>query len=315
MDQVKKEATSQERYRARFWPEWKKMLVTLLGMAALCAAVFLLQVPNPNMILITGLVVTTAVMGLSAGAVSSVVMIVYSMFFFSTDHSFLHYTTLNAQKLVIIIAGVVLNFAIVGRLKRASDEAMEELRALNHMLRDDNRLLEQTSMTDGLTGLRNRYALRRDFANLGRTRVTVMMVDVDDFKQVNDRFGHDTGDYVLQSIGEALRELFGAENCYRYGGDEFLVVCPDMGEAQFAVQAGKLADRVSQIRLGDGEERICFSAGYVYGSAELNSDLRLMLHHADNRLYEAKHRGKNQVVGARFRRTFGEQLSAPSRWE
>ena len=301
-----------KKYRASFWPEWKKLLVTFLGMAALCLGVYLLNVPNPNMILITGLVACTAVFGLAPGAVSAAVMVVYSMFFFSTDHSFFHYTELNGQKLVIIIAGVVMNFAVVGRLKRVNEEAMEELRALNHMLLDDNRMLEQVSMTDALTGLQNRFALRRDFLELERHPVTVLMLDVDDFKSVNDRYGHETGDRVLESTGALLRELFGERHCYRYGGDEFLVVWPETDAQRISALTDELARRMRALRVGDEGVPVCFSGGYVYGVPELSSDLRQMLHHADNRLYEAKRRGKNQISGGRFRRTFSEQFAAPS---
>ena len=91
------------------WPTkiWQQVVLTFLVMTLMCCGVYLFSIPNPNMILITGLTVCTALYGFPAGITSGIIMIVYSMFFFSTDHSFFNYTSVNLQKLAVIVFGVI----------------------------------------------------------------------------------------------------------------------------------------------------------------------------------------------------------------
>ena len=167
---------------------------------------------------------------------------------------------------------------------------------------------EQASALDGLTGTRNRYAFRRDYAKYEGRNLHVMMFDLDDFKAANDTYGHAVGDFVLKSAGRFLREAFGDEYCYRYGGDEFLVIRPDMPEEAFSARMETLQTRIRGLSL-DGERIPAgFSAGYVYGHAEVSGDLRLMLRHADHNLYESKERGKDRFTGSAYSRAFAEEL-------
>ena len=93
----------------KMWPTkiWQQVVLTFLVMTLMCCGVYLFSIPNPNMILITGLTVCTALYGFPAGITSGIIMIVYSMFFFSTDHSFFNYTSVNLQKLAVIVFGVI----------------------------------------------------------------------------------------------------------------------------------------------------------------------------------------------------------------
>lgn len=304
----KKMTTFSERYSL---PGWKKILISLACMVALCAVVYFFGIPNPNMILITGLVVVTSILGSWSGVVSAAVMIVYSMFFFSTDHSFIIFSSVNLQKLIVIILGTLITVTFVGRLKKANDEVVEELKEVNAILSENNRLLEAASMQDALTGLRNRFALRQAFPGYTKKPLNVMMLDIDSFKEINDDLGHEAGDEALVSVSSILIELFGKEDSYRYGGDEFLVIRDGMTNEAFQELARELKRRMGNLRLGEASLPILFSAGCVYGTAEHSNDLRLMIRHADNRLYEAKNQGKNQIVMARFHRTFAEQLTVP----
>lgn len=286
------------------------MLIALSVMLLMVLAVFLFNVPNPNMLLITGLAVFTSLYGYGAGIVCSVVMILYSMYFFSTDNSFISYTAVNLQKMAVIVIGVVLNTLFIGNLKHQHSEANRKLRELNRMLEKDNETLEAASMSDDLTGTRNRFALRRDYARFMNRHVHVMMLDIDDFKGVNDRFGHSVGDYILKKLSQALVDSFGGEGCYRYGGDEFLVVLADVPEEDFVAKLEALKGRVHAINLKDAQLPVHFSAGYVRGECELSYDLRLMMHQADTNLYEAKRLGKDRYVGSPFSRALAEALPA-----
>ena len=286
----------------------KHMLIALAVMLMMVLAVFLFNVPNPNMVLITGLAVFASLYGYSAGIVCSVVMVVYSMYFFSTDHSMFAYTALNLQKIAVIVLGVVLTTLFIGNLKRQQEEANRKLRELNQLLEQDNAKLETASITDDLTGARNRFALRRDYARYENRDVHVMMIDLDNFKGVNDRYGHPVGDFILRKMSQVLVECFSGEWCYRYGGDEFLVIVPDIPESEFLAKLEALKRRVKEIDLDERNLPIHFSAGYVHGVCELSYDLRLMMHQADSNLYDAKQLGKDCYVGRAFSRVFAESL-------
>ena len=299
------------------WKNWQKVLFSVLIMAVLCLVVYTFQVPNPNMILITGLVVFTSLFGGVSGAAAGIIMVVYSMFFFSTDHSFFQYTPVNFQKLAIIILGVVLNGFFVGRLKLNHDELVTELLDANGMLEESNRLLKDASTVDTVTGLRNRFALRRDYNSYEDQSLFVMMMDLDNFKMINDNFGHGTGDQVLHRVGKLLGDSFGADRCYRYGGDEFLVIVDQMDEMEFNRRANSLVEEVRKSHFGSQNLPVTISGGYVYGKTEGSEDLRLMIHQADVRLYEVKSQGKNQISGGKFHRGLASaaQFGRGHRWE
>lgn len=287
---------------------WKHLLLPLAVMLPLTLLVCVSHIPNPNMILITGLAVFTSLYGYGAGVVCGAVMVLYSMYFFSTDHSFFVYTPLNLQKMVIILIGVVLNVLFIGHLKKVHADAEQQLIELNAVLQNDNITLEQASALDGLTGTRNRYAFRRDYIKYESRDIHVMMFDLDDFKHTNDTYGHAVGDFVLKNTGRFLREAFGDAYCYRYGGDEFLVICPDMLDADFSAKLEHVQTQMYGLSLDGQRVPACFSAGYVYGRAALSSDLRLMLRHADHNLYESKERGKDCYTGSAYSRAFALDL-------
>ena len=284
--------------------------IALAVMLAMVLVVYLFNVPNPNILLITVVSVFTCLYGYPAGIACGVVMVLYSMFFFSTDHSFFRYTAVNLEKMGAIVLGLVLNIGFIGHLQRQNTEAHDSLREANKGLAADNQHLEAASMTDHLTGVRNRFALRRDYTRFENRDVHVMMLDMDDFKGINDRFGHSMGDHILKSLSAALADSFGGEWCYRYGGDEFLVIIPDVAEGEFLARLEDLKRRVQQIDLKGQDLTVHFSAGYVHGVCELSYDLRLMMHQADSNLYDAKGLGKDCYVGRAFSRVFAESLPA-----
>lgn len=286
-------------YRA--WKFWQKQLISISMMLLLCAIVYFFKIPNPNMILISCLVVTTALFGWHEGVGSAAVMFLYSMFFFSTDNTMVQFTPVNLQKLAVVFIGEVLVLIFVGRLKNAHDATVAKLRELNEMLTDDNKILAEASMADHLTGLRNRYALRRDYGSYSGRDLNVMMMDADDFKHFNDDYSHDVGDYVLMEIGANLTKVFGAESCYRYGGDEFLVIST-LSLDEFRAQIEKLKKLMSDVKLDGKAFPVPISGGFVYGHSQTPSDLRNMIHEADLELYAAKAAGKHRFHSKPFLR-------------
>ena len=180
------------------------------SMLALAVIVYRLNIPNPNMILVTGLTVFATIFGYAGSIPSALVMTGYTALFFSTDHDFVSFTDENVQKLLVTALGVLTITLFVSRLKRAEDKAFNELSFLNAVLQEDNRLLAEASAIDGLTGLRNRLALRQDYDLYNGLDLCVMMMDVDDFKTINDTLGHAAGDTVLTQVSEALTTQYGS---------------------------------------------------------------------------------------------------------
>ena len=183
-----------------------------------------------------------------------------------------------------------------------------ELSELNKHLADDNRSLEAATIRDSLTGVRNRFALRRDYDKYENRHIHIMMLDIDDFKKVNDTYGHSIGDYLLKNVGIALIDQFGEERSYRYGGDEFLVIAEGYEEEAFRNTVVELEKQLSAIALEEQKFPVHFSAGYVYGETTLNDDLRYMLRQADELLYKAKAQGKNAFIGAPYDREYAEHI-------
>ena len=189
-----------------------------------------------------------------------------------------------------------------GQLIEHQKEYINELNDLNQKLKDDNLTLEAATIRDSLTGVKNRFALRRDYDGYTEQEIHIMMLDIDDFKKVNDNYGHSVGDYLLKKTGDTLIDLFGAEHSYRYGGDEFMVIYPDIQESDFTKLVSDMGSRLEEIYLEDKKLPVHFSAGYVYGKILLQDDLRLMIRQADELLYKAKGSGKSTFFGESYDR-------------
>jgi len=275
-------------------------LITFLGMALLIAIAWFLKIPNPNMVLITGLIVFTGMFGRVSGVISATLIILYSMFFFSTGHNFFSYTAINLQKILTIVSSVVINTFIVATLRHRWKSAQKELIVLNGKLLEHNEKLKSQSQTDPLTGLYNRHALRDNYDSYIGNLLTVAYLDVDNFKQINDGFGHDIGDNVLREISTSIKETFTNTHAYRYGGDEFLLIRNDADADLFEDQMHQMRNRLESLGEGDNLTKIYFSVGYVYGVAETTADLRNMFERADELMYEAKRRGKKNSLGESF---------------
>lgn len=284
-------------------------IVAAAVMLALVLIVYFFKIPNPNMILIAGLIVFASLYGYSAGIVSGSIMIVYSMFFFSEGNSFVRFTAINLQKLMVIVIGVIVSVLFIGRLHKRKEQHEKKLEEINLMLREENMTLEAATIFDPLTGVRNRFSLRRDFQKYLDCDIHAMILDIDDFKGINDSHGHALGDYVLQNFGDVLSDVFGEERSYRFGGDEFIVLYPEIDEEDFRKLTDDLKTRVSKIRYEDRELGLHFSAGYVYGKARQQDDLRLMIREADDCLYKAKKTGKDQCFGESYSRSRALKLS------
>jgi two-component system cell cycle response regulator len=164
----------------------------------------------------------------------------------------------------------------------------------------------EMALTDPLTGLYNQRYLRRHLGGLVESgqgkQLSVLMVDVDHFKSVNDRFGHPSGDRALRLIADSLRvntRVF--DSVARYGGEEFVVVMPGTGPAEASAAAERLRSAVESIEfLAPDNVRapLTVSIGVACSSNAIGSPEQL-LQAADAALYDAKRNGRNRVEMAR----------------
>jgi diguanylate cyclase (GGDEF)-like protein len=127
--------------------------------------------------------------------------------------------------------------------------------------------------------------------------LTVTMLDLDDFKSCNDTFGHQFGDEVLKRVSGTLKanmRLY--DSVGRYGGEEFLIVQPELTEIEAVAIVGRLKERVAEeCFYGEGRElRVTFSAGVAEWGHRLGAEE--LIRSADYALYAAKHAGKDRTV-------------------
>jgi len=183
----------------------------------------------------------------------------------------------------------------------------ERVRSHNRVIADsfgEMKKFEHHAKTDALTSLANRHAMQqlfpatiKLFVEKGEP-VSMVMIDVDEFKKFNDMFGHIAGDRALSAVSQILKSQFRPRDLLvRYGGDEFAVLLPGATQAQ----ALKIADRARQAVSGttgdSNDSLIQIPVKISMGVAELaaNGDLESLIRAADAALYRAKHAGRNTV--------------------
>ena len=128
-----------------------------------------------------------------------------------------------------------------------------------------------------------------------KRELAVLLMDVDNFKQINDRYGHAAGDDVLRKLGELMRTTVGLPDLpARYGGEEFVVLLPESGEESALGLARRIMDRVAA-EAWDTGERMTVSIGMAAMNESLVNGLQLVAL-ADEALYAAKRAGKNRAI-------------------
>jgi two-component system, cell cycle response regulator len=164
----------------------------------------------------------------------------------------------------------------------------------------------EMAVTDGLTGLHNRRYLDShlqtlfDRAVARRRSLSVMITDLDRFKTINDRFGHDGGDEVLREFARRLRKnVRGIDLACRFGGEEFVVVMPDTEAAIAEMVAERVRAEIAQtpFRIGASGDTISVTVSVGVSSLRRGADtVQDLMKRADIALYEAKNAGRNRVV-------------------
>jgi len=187
------------------------------------------------------------------------------------------------------------------RSKTTQAELIERNRQLESMLHH----VESLAITDPLTGLFNRRrfgdVLRREVAVTRRYKnsLALLMIDLDHFKLVNDRFGHDAGDEVLRAISAALNTgLREVDLAARYGGEEFAIIMPHTSKGNAVVVAQRVAQHIGALVHEFQGEKVSLTASMgIADVADLaDANAENLVKAADIALYEAKRMGRNRIV-------------------
>ncbi len=193
------------------------------------------------------------------------------------------------------------------RAEKLETELERNSREIVH-LKDDLATARRLATTDPLTGLGNRKLFNDIFAQeversiAEGTPLSLLVADIDHFKQFNDRHGHQIGDAVLKLVADKLkRSVKGRDTVARYGGEEFVVMLPDTEQASAASLADQLRTEIAKSRLvvrnkGQDLGKVTISIGVAEFRSEETPDC--CFRRADEALYQAKNTGRNRVVTA-----------------
>ncbi len=201
--------------------------------------------------------------------------------------------------LIIIIAiSIYFNNKLFNE-KRKTQRILNNLKVLQKELEQKNKELERTSITDKLTNTYNRYkideVLNYELKRTLRNKDTfgLILLDVDFFKSVNDKFGHNIGDKVLVSITKTVKDNIRQSDVFgRWGGEEFLIIVPNTNKEDLIFLAQKIRRIIEVTPISIVGHKTC-SFGLTVSKE--NDTSNKIVERADNALYFAKHNGRNRV--------------------
>jgi diguanylate cyclase (GGDEF)-like protein len=214
----------------------------------------------------------------------------------STNGTFVNGARLAARKPVLLQDG--------DRIQLGTTVILKLVRLEPHDEEFQREMFERT-VRDTLTGLYNRAYFLNQIRALADRNATlglglaVIMLDVDNFKRVNDVYGHLTGDMVLKDVAAVLRESTRGEDLVaRYGGEEFVIALPVASLAPAAARAERIRTSMAQRPIRAGEDEICVTAslGVAFNPPNRASNEHGLIITADRALYQAKSLGRNRVV-------------------
>lgn len=202
-----------------------------------------------------------------------------------------NYWARNAMLLGTALESVLLSLALGARIRALQQE--------REVLTESEDRFKRLSYTDGLTGLFNKryFSLQLEEAMHASAPPCLLFLDLDNFKQFNDTYGHDQGDLVLHGLGQVIAENVRAgDTPCRWGGEEFAVILPEVELAQGAAIAERIRQSFAQVAFtpAKGEVHQTVSVGLV--QARPGETAEKLIRRADQELYRAKKAGKNQLA-------------------
>ncbi len=186
--------------------------------------------------------------------------------------------------------------------RKQAEEAEERVRKLERELEEISDLVREDQLTGALNRRGLEETLNREFSRTEReqSQISVALLDIDNFKQLNDTLGHQGGDEALKHLAKVIKDaLRPSDSVARYGGEEFIIILPDTPlETGMEIVERLQRELTRRFFLHNNERRlITFSAGVATRQqAEVSEDL---IGRADNAMYQAKRAGKNRVVSAK----------------
>lgn len=184
----------------------------------------------------------------------------------------------------------------------------QELEKLTIKLQNANRKLNKLASIDGLTGLSNRRyfdkSLEKETARMAREdkKLGILMIDIDNFKDYNDLYGHQAGDDCLKKVASTISKTVyrPGDLAARYGGEEFVVILPDTDREGLEEVAERIRKSIENLGIEHNDspvtDHVTVSIGAAVSKVKNKEDGEAIVKSADNALYQAKAAGKNQTV-------------------
>lgn len=171
-------------------------------------------------------------------------------------------------------------------------------RLMLSLIGDYENKLQKTALTDRLTGLYNRHYMMKELESSMKNggSLFIAMIDIDDFKMINDRYGHNAGDYVLVNVSRIMHEVCSDCRISRWGGEEFLVLSSGRNREDFIALIETLRKRVDAEDLVFGDDHIKVSVTAGIGDYTVGITVDRWVKAADDNLYTGKKSGKNMVI-------------------
>ncbi|MCH5324669.1 MAG: GGDEF domain-containing protein [Eubacterium sp.] len=257
----------------------------LYAIAVLPIAAYLLFLTTP----IKRFIITMAIMIVANAVIMPAVMI------YSDGHGSIEHVPADSERMIAFVNTgftgiIILVFTFLFVL---------EISSMFDKLNDVNRQLEFIATHDALTGLYNRHSLKPLFEQLerGNTPYCIVMGDIDDFKKVNDTYGHDCGDIVLKSVSDIISDNIGEQDtACRWGGEEILIVMHGERDSCFDVISA-IREKINALEIvaEDKSVGVSMTFGFVY-CKESTAGIEALISVADSRLYQGKAGGKNVII-------------------
>ncbi len=199
----------------------------------------------------------------------------------------------------------VYNRILIVEQNKQLDDMVKELQKQKDILEKTNEELESAYVRDSMTGLYNRWYWNKTIEEAfeeckqAENYTAVYMMDVDNFKNINDTKGHSMGDKCLIAIAEVLeRETKDIERCdvFRMGGEEFVVLCRDIDKPNAIKLADAILKKVQNIRIVGLDTMLTMSIGVHIKKLENRNDIEEFVVEADKAMYESKNTGKNKIT-------------------
>lgn len=235
-----------------------------------------------------------------AGWLGGIIGIIFSNYY----NLYIDWTYLNHTYIFSSFLGMSLCY-VIDRQHRENYLQNCIIEATQQEITEQSKLLEELSLLDPLTGLANRRYLNRileaewTLALKQQTPISMIMLDIDYFKNYNDTLGHISGDHCLQAIAVVLKAITnsGSEIAARYGGEEFILVFPQTNSAKAEEIANSIMDQIHKLEIQHPDSPIhpyiTVSLGIVTAIPQKDDLLSDYIELADKKLYEAKKSGRN----------------------